>query len=131
MLKNAKSKYNYNKNIKESENKRKSKNNNNEKNDDKERILNTEFIEKVLKFVKYDDLIKKEKEEYKNTIDALEGEKQQLELYLIKFLQSKDKDIINTQNGIIKMIECNKKKTKTDSDSDQSGFKLKRTTIKN
>ena len=74
-----------------------------------ENLLNAEFIEKVVKFIKYDDLIKKEKEEYKNAIMSLECEKKKLEIFLIEYLQSKDKDIINMQNDILKIIKYNKK----------------------
>lgn len=123
MLKNTKSKYDYNKNNKYIKK--------------QEESLNTEFVEKVLKFIKYDDLIKKEKEEFKNTITALEDEKHKLEEYLIKYLQLKDKDIINTETDIIKIIERKNKKlsssssssSTSSSNSTKSEFKLQRKKI--
>ena len=51
-----------------------------------------------------EDMWEKKKEDFKNTIMALENEKQKLETYLIKYLQLRDKDIINTETDIIKII---------------------------
>lgn len=86
--------------------------------------IENEFLEKLHKFIKYDDLIRKEKMEHKKTIANLEKEKAKFESYLALYLQSKDMDTINIGKNKIKIIE-HITKTKDD-DSVNSSFKLRR-----
>jgi hypothetical protein len=64
------------------------------------------FNEKVLKFLYYDDLIKKTKEQYKKELKELKNQKKQMESFIINYLNHIDNDIIN-QGGkeILKKVE--------------------------
>lgn len=70
----------------------------------KDNFIQTDFYEKLIKYVKTDDLIRKETVEHREKMNTLKDEKMQLEEYIIRYLDSKKQDIINHNKG--KIIKC-------------------------
>jgi hypothetical protein len=82
---------------------------NNNNNNKKEK---NNFNENVVKFIKYDDLIKETILEHRNAIKELKSKKKENELLLINYLNKNGNDIINYGNSdVIKKIERNKRKS--------------------
>jgi len=75
----------------------------------KDKFIKTEFFEKVTKYIQYDDLIKKESSKYKKAVETLKTEKIDLEFYLLKYLESKNGDLINYDGGKLQKVESIKK----------------------
>lgn len=61
----------------------------------KRNYMQNDFIEKIIKYIKTDDLIRKETSEYKEKINTLKEEKIELESCILQYLDSKDYNIIN------------------------------------
>lgn len=75
----------------------------------------TEFYEKMVKFIKYDDLIKTKMDEHRKCINNLKTEKKNAELWLlnsIEKMKNKDGEPVDTisySGGELKKIEIQKK----------------------
>jgi hypothetical protein len=81
-------------------------NNNRDNNKDNNKIRKNDFVEYVVKYMKYDELLNKTIIEHKKEIDELKMQKKELEFFLIKYLDENDNDIINYgKNIILKKIE--------------------------
>ena len=66
----------------------------------KKHFLETDFLEKIVKYVKTDDLIRKETVDFKEKINTLKEEKEHLETYILRYLDSVEEDLVNmTGNG--------------------------------
>lgn len=61
----------------------------------KENFLQTDFFEKVIKYVKTDNLMRKETSEFREKISTLKEEKQELEDFILKYLDFQEENIIN------------------------------------
>jgi hypothetical protein len=72
---------------------------------DEENALSPEFTEKVLLYIKYDDLIREKMAEIKE----LKNQKKPCEQYILSYLESKDAPFVKVKNG--KLIK-NKSETK-------------------
>lgn len=67
----------------------------NEKNSKDNEDISNEFKEKVIRYLKCDDLIRKKMEE----IRELKGKKKPCEEYIIKYLESKDSPFVKVKDG--------------------------------
>ena len=83
---------------------------NSEQNSETKKQLNRDFLDKVIKFIKTDDVIKKKEKENKEEIKVLKNEKKTLEKYILQFLDKIDENFISI-NGTGKLIK-NESKTK-------------------
>ena len=73
-------------------------------------FVNTDFMEKIVKYIKTDDLIRQETMEYKEKINTLKEEKVELETCILRYLDNMDNDIINVGGkGTIKKYESVRK----------------------
>lgn len=78
--------------------------------DAEKNFVNTDFMEKIVKYIKTDDLIRQETMEYKEKINTLKDEKVELETCILKYLDNMDNDIINVGGkGTIKKYESVRK----------------------
>jgi len=69
-----------------------------------------EFLDKVVKYVKIDDLIRKETLDYREKVNTLKEEKEVLETYILRYLDKVDNDVINVgSNGQIAKHETVRK----------------------
>ena len=66
----------------------------------KENYMKTGFFERVIKYVKFDDLIRKENAEHRERVSALKEQKDELETFILRYLETIEQDIINIgENG--------------------------------
>lgn len=61
----------------------------------KKNFMQTEFLEKLMKYVKTDDLIRQETIEYKEKINTLKEDKQELEEFILRYLDSIEQEVID------------------------------------
>lgn len=61
----------------------------------KEAYMKDEFLEKIVKYIKTDDLIRQETLEFKEKINTLKEEKSEIETFILRYLDHADEDIIN------------------------------------
>lgn len=69
-----------------------------------QKYIEREFLDKVIKYIKIDDLVRKKMEEHKEEIKVLKTDKQELEGYIIQYLQKMEEQFINI-NGSGKLIK--------------------------
>jgi hypothetical protein len=62
--------------------------------DKKKSFIKNDFLEKIIKYVKIDNLIRKETVEYKERVNTLKEDKQELENYILRYLEDKKEDIV-------------------------------------
>lgn len=70
----------------------------------KQTFIETDFLEKVIRYVKTDNLIRKEAAEYKEKMATLKDEKQELENFIIRYLDIQENNVINI-NGSGKLTK--------------------------
>jgi hypothetical protein len=70
----------------------------------KESFIQADFYEKVIKYVKTDNLIRKESTEFREKINTLKEEKQDLENFILKYLDLQEENVINI-NGSGKLTK--------------------------
>lgn len=70
----------------------------------KETYIQTDFFEKVIKYVKTDNLIRKETIEFREKINTLKEEKQDLENFILRYLDVQEENVINI-NGSGKLTK--------------------------
>lgn len=70
----------------------------------KENFLQNDFYEKVIKYVKTDNLIRKETTEFREKINTLKEEKQDLENFILRYLEFQEENVINI-NGSGKLTK--------------------------
>lgn len=61
----------------------------------KDAYMKDEFVEKIVKYIKTDDLIRKETLEFKEKINTLKEEKEEIETFILRYLENADENIIN------------------------------------
>ena len=71
---------------------------------EKKRELNKIFLDKIIKFIKTDDLIKKKEKENKEEIKVLKNDKKKLEAYILNYLEKLDENYVSI-NGTGKLIK--------------------------
>jgi hypothetical protein len=64
------------------------------KNAAEKKVLGNEFLEKVVKYIKTDDIIKEKNAEHSKEIKVIKETKNELEKYILKYLESKNQDYI-------------------------------------
>lgn len=57
-------------------------------------VIEDSFMEKIVKYIKIDNLIRKETVEYKEKINTLKEEKQEMEAFILRYLDTKDEKVI-------------------------------------
>lgn len=57
--------------------------------------VQTDFLDKVIKYVKTDDLIRKETLEFREKINTLKEEKIALESHILRYLEEVDQEVVN------------------------------------
>ncbi len=78
----------------------------------RETYLQTDFVEKVIKYIKADNLIRKETTEFREKINTLKEEKQDLENFIIKYLDMQEENVVNiTGSGKLTKYESIRKKS--------------------
>lgn len=65
----------------------------------KENFVKTDFLEKIIKYVKIDNLIRKETVEYKERVNTLKEDKQELEGYILRYLEDAKEEVINIEGS--------------------------------
>ena len=65
----------------------------------KENYAKTNFVEKITKYVKYDELMKKEIAMYREKMNTLKEEKNELEMFILRYLDVINQDIVNMGDG--------------------------------
>lgn len=77
----------------------------------KESFIQTDFFEKVVKYIKTDNLIRKETAEFREKINTLKEEKNDLESFILKYLDFQEENVINIQgSGKLTKYESIRKK---------------------
>jgi hypothetical protein len=72
----------------------------------KEAYMKTDFMEKIIKYIKTDDLMRQEALNHKEKIATLKEQKSDLEQFILKYLTSMEEDQINIEgSGKIKKYE--------------------------
>ncbi len=61
--------------------------------------VDNDFLDKVVKYVKIDDLIREETLEYREKVNKLKEDKDVLETYILRYLDKVDNDVINVGNS--------------------------------
>ena len=78
--------------------------------DEKKEFIKKDFLEKVIKYIKTDDLIRKETLEYKEKMNTLKEQKEDLETYILRYLDTVEEDQINIDhNGKLSKYESVRK----------------------
>lgn len=78
--------------------------------DEKKEFIKKDFLEKVIKYIKTDDLIRKETLEYKEKINTLKEQKDDLETYILRYLNTVEENQINIDhNGKLAKYESVRK----------------------
>lgn len=62
-------------------------------------IIEDSFIEKISKYIKIDNLIRKETVEYKQRVNTLKEDKQEMEAYILRYLDTKNEKVINMEGS--------------------------------
>lgn len=57
-------------------------------------VIEDSFLEKIIKYVKIDNLIRKETVEYKEKINTLKEDKTEMEKYILRYLDTADQKVI-------------------------------------
>lgn len=70
----------------------------------KEAFIQTDFFEKVIKYVKTDNLIRKETADFREKINTMKEEKQELEKFILRYLEIQEENVINI-NGSGKLTK--------------------------
>lgn len=70
----------------------------------KEAFIETDFFEKVIKYIKADNLIRSETVQFREKINTLKEEKQDLETFILRYLDYQEEKIINI-NGSGKLTK--------------------------
>lgn len=77
----------------------------------RESFIQTDFFEKVIKYVKTDNLIRKETTEFREKINTLKEEKQDLENFILRYLDIQEENVINISgSGKLTKYESVRKK---------------------
>jgi hypothetical protein len=71
----------------------------------RDRYMQEEFLEKVIKYLKVDNLINEHKKEYKTKITNLTDEKQEMEDFIVKYLETFKQDCVNFDGGKLEKKE--------------------------
>lgn len=80
------------------------------KNDEKKKFIERDFLEKVIKYIKTDDLIRKETLDYKEKISTLKEQKDNIETYILRYLDTIEEDQIKIEhNGKLSKYESVRK----------------------
>jgi hypothetical protein len=61
----------------------------------KEDYQKNDFFEKIIKYIKFDDLIRKETVEYREKVNSLKEQKLELETFILRYLDTIEQDTIN------------------------------------
>lgn len=61
----------------------------------KEDYQKNDFFEKIIKYIKFDDLIRKETLEYREKVNSLKEQKLELETFILRYLDTIEQDTIN------------------------------------
>ena len=76
----------------------------------KKNYLETDFLEKIVKYVKIDDLIRKETADYRDKMATLKEEKIDMEKYILRYLDSVNEQMVNMSgNGKLLKTESIRK----------------------
>ena len=67
--------------------------------------MKKDFLEKIVKYMKTDDLIRKETLDYKEKLNTLKEQKEELETYILRYLDTVEEDQINI-DGNGKLAKC-------------------------
>jgi len=67
--------------------------------------LEDSFKEKVIKYIKVDDLMRKETIEYREKMNTLKEEKEELQSYMLRYLDSMEQETVNIE-GTGKLSRC-------------------------
>lgn len=70
----------------------------------KQTFIQTDFLEKVIKYIKTDNLIRKETVEFREKMTTLKEEKQDLETFILRYLDFQEENVINI-NGSGKLTK--------------------------
>jgi hypothetical protein len=73
--------------------------------DEKKAFMKKDFLEKIVKYMKTDDLIRKETLDYKEKLNTLKEQKEELETYILRYLEAVEEDQINI-DGNGKLAKC-------------------------
>jgi hypothetical protein len=72
--------------------------------------IDTDFLDKVVKYVEIDNIIRKETLDYRETINTLKEDKDTLEAYILRYLDKVENDVINIgDNGKLSRQESIRK----------------------
>lgn len=65
----------------------------------KESFVKNEFLEKIIKYIKIDDLIRQETSEYREKINTLKEEKNEMESFILRYLDHVEENVVNVQGA--------------------------------
>lgn len=64
----------------------------------KDKFFKTELMEKIIKYIKIDDTIKEKQKEIRVQIKCLKEQKNNMEKYIIKYLENINQEFVNIEN---------------------------------
>lgn len=73
--------------------------------------ISKEFVQKIKKFIKIDDIIRDETKEYREKMNTLKEQKTDLELFIIRYLERVNEDLINIGNDKLSKVESTRTKS--------------------
>ena len=77
---------------------------------DDNKLIKNKFLENVIKYLKTDDVLKKKQKEHKDELQSLKEDKNELEVFILRFLDRKGENFVDIK-GEGKLIK-NKSETK-------------------
>ena len=81
-----------------------------------DKFFKTELMEKIIKYIKIDDSIKKKQKEIREQVKCLKTQKSDMEKYIITYLESINQEFVNIEGAakLTKTISTTKGAIKTD-----------------